>query len=66
MNTNNLNRNNTIKALLSYTHTPKEYLKEIINCDDKKLLFHLENFCLICGDDYNDVLIKYNCINKIK
>lgn len=61
---NNYNRKNIIKALLSYTHTPKKYLYDIKNKDTKELLFHLENFCLICGDNYNQILIKYNCIVK--
>ena len=60
----NISKENTIKAILSYTHTPKEYLKQIQNLCTKELLFHLENFCLLCNDDYNDVLIKYNCIYK--
>jgi len=64
MDTNNLNKENTIKALLSYTHTPKEYLKEINNLSNKALLFHLENFCLLCNDDFNEIIIEFKCINK--
>ena len=60
----NLNKENTRKAILSYTPTPKEYLKQLQNLSNKALLFHLENFCLLCNDDYKSFLIKFNCIYK--
>ena len=58
-----LNRENTINAILDYTHTPKEHIQEIENLSDKDLYFHLENFCLTCNDDFKKVLKKFNCIS---
>ena len=62
----NINRKNIIKALLSYTHTPKDYLREIYNLNNKDLLFHLENFCLLCKDDFKSILSEFNCIKHTK
>ena len=47
-------------ALLSYTHTPKKVLRELKNKSNKELLLHLENFSLICNDDFNDIILKYD------
>ena len=66
METKNIDRKNIIKALLSYTHTPKEYLREIHNLSNNDLLFHLENFCLLCKDDFKSILSEFNCIKHTK
>jgi hypothetical protein len=58
-----IKRENVIKAILDYTHTPGEHIKGIENKSDKELLFHLENFCLICNDDFKEVLKKFECIS---
>ena len=47
-------------ALLSYIHSPKKVLKELKNKSDKELLFHLENLSLICNDNFNDIILKYD------
>lgn len=47
-----------IKALRIYTFMP---LSQLLKKSNKELLFHLENFCLICNDNFNQVKL----INKI-
>jgi len=59
-----IKRENILKAILSYTHTPSEHLKEIENKTNKELYFHLENFCLICRDDFKETLKEFNCISE--
>lgn len=54
------NRHKIKLALLSYIHTPKKVLKELKNKSEKELIFHLENFSLLCNDNFNDIIKKYD------
>lgn len=47
-------------ALLSYIHTPKDFLKNIKNKNEEELLLHLKNFSLLCNDNFNDIIKKYD------
>ena len=53
-------RYNTIKAILSFCHTPQIVIKDIKYKSMKFLYFTLENFCLLCDKSFDDYKNKFD------
>jgi hypothetical protein len=59
-----IRRNKLIKAILDFTIKDMRLIKELKSLDNKTLLFHLENYCLICNVSYIEQLERFKVINK--